>query len=64
LGEALHEVSDTSDHVDDEYYNIEYKDLDGIGLRMRDNNGSDDESPIGSQVWRGIRGAKNLCVGR
>lgn len=51
MGEALHEVSDTSDHVDDEYYNIEYKDLDGIGLRMRDNNGSDDESPIGIQPF-------------
>lgn len=46
IGEALHEVSDTSDHVDDERYNIDYEDCDGIGLRTRDNNGSEDESLI------------------
>ena len=51
MGEAFDEVSDTSDHVDDEHYNIEYEDLDGIGLRMRGNNGSEDESPIGTQPF-------------
>ena len=48
IGEALNEVSDISDHVDDERYNLDYEEYYGIGLRMRDNNDTEDESPIGT----------------